>query len=206
MADKSNDKHWQRSIKMTFQKEPERRQMQKVKKQLKRNRQPKPARHKDWLPGDFDESDFAQKERVMPRGERERRRAVLATALADTEEEPELAQALPEESVGQRGTVVEVSSGLCRVDLGGQTLMCSLRGSLSAEDTGFTNVVAVGDEVIILDDGTGRGIVEQVLPRRSVLARPDVFYSPSAASHRRQRRPTAHRRFVAQPHTLAGTG
>jgi ribosome biogenesis GTPase len=37
-------------------------------------------------------------------------------------------------------------------------------------------VVAVGDEVIASGDGAGRGIVETVLPRRSVLARPDVFY------------------------------
>lgn len=176
MADKSNDKHWQRSIKMSFQKEPERRQMQKVKKQLKRNRQPKPARPKDWLPGDFDEFDFAQEERVMPRGERERRRTVLATALADVQEESSPAEALPDEIIGQRGAVVEVSSGLCRVDLGGRTLICGLRGSLSAEDTGFTNVVAVGDEVIVFDDGSRRGIVEKVLPRRSALVRPDVFY------------------------------
>jgi ribosome biogenesis GTPase len=76
-----------------------------------------------------------------------------------------------------QGTVVEVSSGLCRVDVVGQTLMCGLRGSLSAEETGFTNVVAVGDDVFVSADSSGWGVVEQVLPRRTVLARPDVFYS-----------------------------
>jgi ribosome biogenesis GTPase len=181
VADKSHDKHWQRAIKTTFEKEPQRRQMQKVKKQLKRNHQPKPARRKDWLPGDFtdfDDFDFEQSERVMPRGERERRRTILTTALVQAEMGQDFGETLPEEPIiGQRGIVIEVSSGLCRVDLGGRTLMCGLRGSLSAEDTGFTNIVAVGDQVIVFDDGSGHGVVEQVLPRRSILARPDVFYN-----------------------------
>ncbi len=77
---------------------------------------------------------------------------------------------------GQRGIVVEVSSSLCRVDLSGRSLVCSVRGSLSAEETGYTNVVAVGDEVMVSENGLGQGVVEAVLPRRSVLARPDVFY------------------------------
>ena len=38
-------------------------------------------------------------------------------------------------------------------------------------------MVAVGDEVLVSEDGAGTGLVEAVLPRRSVLARPDVFYS-----------------------------
>jgi hypothetical protein len=51
--------------------------------------------------------------------------------------------------VGRQGTVVEVSSSLCRVDLDGRCVVCGLRGSLSSHDTGFTNVVAVGDHVIV---------------------------------------------------------
>lgn len=181
MADKSHDKHWQRSIKMSFEKEPERRQIQKAKKQLKTNRQPKPTRRKDWLPDasdDFDTFDFELSERVMPRGERERRRTILAAALVDRAEEALIPDGPSSEAEisARRGRVIEVSSGLCRVDLAGQTMMCGLRGSLSAEDTGFTNVVAVGDEVLISAGASGRGVVEQVLPRRSILARPDVFY------------------------------
>jgi ribosome biogenesis GTPase len=177
VADKSHDKHWQRAIKTTFEKEPERRLMKKVKKQLKRNHQPKPARRKDWL--DADDLDFEPGERVMPRGERERRRTLLVTALEDkAAEEDGFTENTSQVAIpGLRGTVIEVSSGLCRVDLGGRTLTCGLRGSLSAEDTGYTNIVAVGDQVIVFDDGSGRGVVEQVLPRRSVLARPDVFHN-----------------------------
>lgn len=182
MADKSHDKHWQHSIEMSFEKERQRRQIQKAKKQLKPNRQPKPTRRKDWLPeagDDADTWDFDSFERVMPRGERERRRTILTAARVDLAEEtsPPDGSSSPAEISARHGRVIEVSSGLCRVDLEGQTLMCGLRGSLSAENTGFTNVIAVGDEVLVTADNTGRGVVEQVLPRRSILARPDVFYS-----------------------------
>jgi len=119
---------------------------------------------------------------VMPRGEHERRRQILTLVMAqaEAETEPDLIQnssPTPERPDLARGTVVEVSSSLCRVDLAGRSLICGLRGSLSAEATGFTNIVAVGDKVIAQVDGAGRGIVEEILPRRSVLARPDVFYS-----------------------------
>jgi ribosome biogenesis GTPase len=161
--------------------------MREVRKQLKRNRKPKRVRRKDWMPsswGDLDDLDdlydLPQVERVMPRGERERRQVLMAEALAtlqreeetDADEETSFAQENPH----QRGVVVEVSTSLCRIDLGERTLVCGVRGSLSAEETGFTNVVAVGDDVLVSEDGAGRGIVEAVLPRRSVLARPDVFH------------------------------
>jgi ribosome biogenesis GTPase / thiamine phosphate phosphatase len=75
------------------------------------------------------------------------------------------------------GLVVEVATGLARVEIGGQVLLCTVRRSLMAEDTGLTNLVAVGDRVRLTPDGAGRGIIEEVRPRRSVLARPDVFRS-----------------------------
>ncbi len=178
MSDKSYDKHWQRSIKIGFKKAEQSRQLQKAKKQLKRNHQPDPARRKNWLPiepADFDAPDFEGFERVMPRDERERRRQVLA--LAQTEPEQDDPSSAATMDTGLPGLVVEVSSGLCRVEAAGQTLLCRLRGSLSAQETGFTNVVAVGDQVLVSADGAGGGVVEQVLPRRTILARPDVFYS-----------------------------
>jgi ribosome biogenesis GTPase len=153
--------------------------MRIVQKQIKRNRKPKRVRSKDWMPDGFDDEALEElgvphSERVMPRGERERRQAILARALADLEDASE--DSHREEMAGQRGVVVEVSSGMCRVDVDGRSLMCGLRGSLSAEDTGFTNVIAVGDEVMVGNgDGSGHGIVEAVLPRRSILARPDVY-------------------------------
>jgi ribosome biogenesis GTPase len=77
---------------------------------------------------------------------------------------------------GELGRVIEVSTGLCRVVVDGEIWLCYLRGGLSAQETGFTNVVAVGDQVHVLSDGQAGGVVIGVLPRRNHLARPDPFY------------------------------
>lgn len=149
-----------------------------MRKQIKPNRKPKTRERRDWASEDPDEVGAPQSERIMPPGERERRRANLTAALAKIAEDAKAATA-PSPGVevsGRRCIVVEVGSNLCRVDLDGQSLLCRLRGSLSAQETGFTNVVAVGDEVVVAQDGAERGTVEAVLPRRCVLARPDVFY------------------------------
>ena len=173
MSNSNESVHWHREVRRT---------MRQVRKQIKRNRQPKRPRRKDWIPDSFDDLDalydLPKTERIMPRGERERRQAVMTAALATLEEQASADGELPttEEPAGLQGVVVEVSSSLCRVDLGGRSLICALRGSLTAQDTGFTNVVAVGDEVIISENSSDQGVVEAVLPRRSVLARPDVFY------------------------------
>ena len=156
--------------------------MRRVRKQIKQNRKPKQPRCRDWMPADPDDLDalevLPQSERIMPRGERERRQNVMAEALVALEKETDRGEATApsEETPDQHGVVIEVSSSLCRVDLAGRSLLCGLRGSLSAQDTGFTNVVAVGDRVVVSRDGADRGIVESVLPRRSVLARSDTFY------------------------------
>jgi len=160
--------------------------MRKVRRQIKHNREPKQVRRKNWMPDSFDDldelDDFPKRERIMPRGERERRRTLIALmeeAEEDQEEETDTDEGNPsveEEVMGQQGVVTEVSSSLCRVELDGRSLVCGIRGSLSAEETGFTNVIAVGDEVIVSEDGVGRGMVEAILPRWSFLARPDVFY------------------------------
>lgn len=157
--------------------------IRRVRKQIKRNRKPKRVRRKDWKSYSFDdldafdELDIPQDERIMPPGERERRRIKLALLELEEGGEDTFEERSPVEGTqGQRGIVVEVSSSLCRVDLSGRSLVCSVRGSLSAEETGYTKVVAVGDEVMVSENGLGQGVVEAVLPRRSVLARPDVFY------------------------------
>lgn len=153
--------------------------LRKARKQIKRHREADQARRSEWRwdgavdPADDESPSF---ERVMPRGERERRRANLQTALTEMREETEETSASTEAD-GPRGIVVEVSSGLCRVAVDGRTVICSVRGSLTAAETGFTNVVAVGDAVIISEDEASRGVVETVLPRRNYLARPDVFLS-----------------------------
>jgi ribosome biogenesis GTPase len=160
--------------------------MRKVRKEIKRNRKPNRVRHKKWNLYSLDDLDaldeleLSQQERIMPRGEQERRRANLNRALATFEDDEVqvVEESAPPQAVpGQRGVVVEVSSDMCRVDLGQRSLLCSVRGSLSAQETGYTNVVAVGDEVLISEDGSGPGVLETVLLRRSILSRPDIFHS-----------------------------
>jgi len=157
--------------------------MRNVRKQIKRNRKSRRMRRKDWASYDvddldaWDDIDHELQERVMPRGERERREALMDKVLRELEERDKEEPAGDPDMPGVQGTVIEVSGGLARVDIGGHQVLCSVRGTLTAEDTGYTNVVAVGDQVIVQEAEEDEGVVEQVLPRRSILARPDVFYS-----------------------------
>ena len=115
--------------------------------------------------------------RIVPVGEVERRKAMWDLALTRLEEDARAGQQAVAETPagGQTGLVVEVSTSLCRVEIDGSVLLCTLRGSLTAADSGFTNAVAVGDQVIVSPNGSGQGVVESIQPRRRVLARPDVF-------------------------------
>jgi len=153
--------------------------LRQARKEIKRNRKRKRVRRRNWVAEDWDDPDYAQTERIVPRGERERRRRMWTSALERLEEETSVAGQVPlvAEMEGPHGVVIEVSTGLCRVKLGDRTVLCAVRGTLSAGDMGFTNIVAVGDEVVVSLDGADRGVVEAVLPRRSALVRPDVFRS-----------------------------
>jgi len=144
---------------------------------MKRNRAARSPRRRDWLDlTDADEGPTSQdytRERIMPRDERERRKEIEEMMLTGRREEVSPGSEVP----AGLGRVVEVSSGLCRVEGPGGAVLCSLRGSLSAGETGYTNVVAVGDRVIVSQDGPDQGVVEEVLPRRNQITRPDPFYS-----------------------------
>lgn len=166
-----------------FEKEERRRQLKKATKVAKRNRDDRPPRRRDWqgfVEGEeaLDKSIFA--ERIMPRDERDRRQHV--ETLLQRRQDDGSSDDIQITSVnGHFGQVIEVSSSLCRVQVNNQTVICNLRGGLSAAESGFTNVIAVGDEVIINFHSPTQGIVEEVLPRRSVLAR-----STAAHNYNRQ--------------------
>jgi ribosome biogenesis GTPase len=156
-----------------FAKDRRRRDLQKAKKAARRNREERGPRRKNWLDLDIDEWDdvrgITRDERIMPRDERDRQRAVIEVMVEDDQGDD-----TPESPIeGAQGRVIEVSTGLCRVEIGGQNVLCYLRGALSADDTGFSNVVAVGDRVIVNRNGGPDGVVERVLPRRTLIARPD---------------------------------
>jgi ribosome biogenesis GTPase len=163
-----------------MEKSARRQKLQAAKKKFKRNQQPKQARRKNWLPDNLDDPDsmdFAQAERVMPRDERDRRRALAQAAFRQTDNAPAGPAATASPVDDLTGLVIEVSQGLCRVEVGSELWLCGLRGTLQAEVSAYTNVVAVGDRVIVRPEGQGRGMVEAILPRRRALARPDVFRS-----------------------------
>lgn len=142
----------------------------------------KKPRQKDWISeagNDWDEIDNFAEERVMPRGSTERRREVQKLAQKGAprqKSELVIGPIETESSLGVNhelsGLVVEASSGMCRVNLNDHTILCHLRGNLKSVDSGYTNSIAVGDRVVISQDGDQPGVVEKVLPRRNVLARP----------------------------------
>ncbi len=146
--------------------------LRKANKTQKRNRDTRPPRRRDWL----DVGDTLDDERIMPVDENDRRRAVEEHIQQPSDDAP---TAGPETAAD--GQVIEVSSGLCRVRMGDDVRLCSLRGSLTAHDSSYTNVVAVGDYVTVTAGEPGHGVVESVLPRRNEIARPDP-----GAGHLRQ--------------------
>ena len=145
-------------------------------KKLKRNLNPKPPRRKGWLDQDsdaLDESMHGGLERLMPRDEGDRRRAVEQAAFEidhDPAESDPAAAKTPE-----AGLVIATGTGSCRIEIMGRTVDCSLRGSLTAAESEYTNAVAVGDRVLLSEEGDGTGVVEEVLPRRTALSRPESF-------------------------------
>lgn len=161
--------------------------LREIRKQTKKTPKVDRVRQKGWAtafsedPEGYDDLDISGNERVMPKGETEARRAKAPASPLHAGlglEAPGLAHTAQGSSGPQpeRGTVVEVSTGLCRVSLGQRVLLCSLRNTLRTPHSGFSNVVAAGDAVLVSSNGHDRGLVEAVLPRRSALARPDSFH------------------------------
>ena len=146
------------------------RKLREARRKLGNIEKTKKPRKKDWLSDDWEDEDFQIHERIQPRGERERRKEREKIAFS-AERSPVELDPIMDTSTTSTGLVVEVSSVLCRVEIGVEVLVCTVRGNLKEHETGYSNVVAVGDNVEISRDGEERGVVESVLPRRSVLAR-----------------------------------
>jgi ribosome biogenesis GTPase / thiamine phosphate phosphatase len=140
-------------------------------------------------PDGYDDLDIETRERVMPEGETEWRQAKvvrsplhdgITAAPAPTKGEPgEEREASEPRRAGSsgmqqsKGTVVEIATGLYTVDTSGGRYMCTLRKSLRDDHSGYSNMLAVGDHVVVSHNGHTQGIVDEILPRRSALARPD---------------------------------
>ena len=147
-------------------------------KKLRHNTAANQEKHRvDWQPLVPDEEGEVADQRIMPLDERDRREAVTeqaTTVLQDTLDDAQW-QAMADETPFLLGKVVEVSRGLCRAEVNGETIVCDVRGILTAEGSGYSNLLAVGDRVLVQPLADNRGLVEGVLPRRSGLARADSF-------------------------------
>ena len=147
-----------------------------ARKKLKRNLNRSPPRRKGWVDQDpeaLDDLAHGGVERLMPRDEGDRRRAVEQAAF---ETDQDSMEAETDSQVAtEAGLVVATGVGSCRVEIDGRTVDCSLRGRLTAADSEYSNVVAVGDRVLLSEEGDGTGMVEEVLPRRTALSRPESF-------------------------------
>jgi ribosome biogenesis GTPase len=135
----------------------------------------------DW--DDLDEMGFDTYQPILSTSERERRRDIEKVISRGSNGDSRGVAGLqgdestPDSTHGSSALVVEASSSICRVELDGEIILCDIRGNIKDAITGYVNPVAVGDQVLISTNGTERGVVEAVLPRRSALARP---YSPDA--------------------------
>ncbi|MCA9928299.1 MAG: ribosome small subunit-dependent GTPase A [Anaerolineales bacterium] len=150
------------------------------KKTIRHNTAVNQEKHRlDWQPLDPNEDGIVADRRIMPRDEQDRREGVEQAAQQTFQASLDDAQwqAMADETPFQLGIVVEVSRGLCRVSVNANVIVCDIRGILTAEGTGFTNIVAVGDRVLLQLHADDRGLIEGVLPRRSGLARADSFHT-----------------------------
>src|SRR3954471_9609696 len=150
-----------------------------------RGKPKKSPREKDltsrYLSGGMDEDRVEQGERFKPRNKTAQREKILRTALLRAEEESGVdLESLPV------GEVVQVHSLFSDVKYEGTTYLCVTRKTLTKiRDTH----IVVGDQVRFRDvtsrdeagkaggdpDAPPEGVIEQVLPRRTVLTRADSF-------------------------------
>ena len=152
--------------------------LRKAKKNMRPNAASRAPRQRDWehfAEDEWDSPGFYEDERVMPRGSESRHKVVEAMARQsikkageEIENDPD---ALPEGTV--EGVVIEAAGEQCVVQVDGRQVDCVVRRSLLVKETTFTSVVAAGDNVAVRLGENGSSAVEQVMPRRSVLARPE---------------------------------
>jgi ribosome biogenesis GTPase len=138
----------------------------------------KNAREKDmtrrFANGDFDEDRVEQQQRFSERSKGAEQSKILRTAMLRVDEQTDI-QDLERLPVGQ---VTQVYSLFSEVEHEGQTHLCVIRKTLARVSE---LRLVVGDYVRFRDGGAvdeqGRpeAVIEQILPRRTVLARADSF-------------------------------
>lgn len=149
--------------------------LQKIKP--KKSHYKKGPRKKDWLDEDWDEMGQVEDERVFPHGENERRYIRDQQITQPQTNLQESVQPSPDKIQDGNyfeGVVIVVFTQNCDVQIGDEVWSCALRGELREPTSAFSNRIAVGDRVQVSSLEAGEGVVEEVLPRRNVLARQNV--------------------------------
>ncbi len=99
-----------------------------------------------------------------------RRRPMLSELLAHLEHEA--SQPVDDGEIEGSAIVISVSSGRCRVFFEGQEIDCVVSGDLAVRQK---SALTVGDRARVSEE-SGVWRLEAVLPRRTVLARPDPLH------------------------------
>lgn len=102
-----------------------------------------------------------------------RKRPSLTEMLAHLEQQREAVPGEVEGAEGDDGIVMSVSSGRCRVFRDGEELDCAVPAELAVRQK---SALAVGDRVRVLQEAD-LWRVQAVLPRHTVLARPDPLHA-----------------------------
>jgi ribosome biogenesis GTPase len=118
--------------------------------------------------GDSDDAVDDTDEHLTTRGKQAQKDKTKSTAAMRAAEPADIAdmESLP------MGQVTQVHSLFCDVEHGGRTFRCVIRKTLAKVSQ--TQLV-VGDMVRFREAGTTETVIEQILPRRTVLTRSDSF-------------------------------
>ena len=161
------------------------RSLSRAKKTLRRSGNVKRsrARQNDWtarVEQDWDEVDYDPIERVMPRDERDRRKQIEQAASTSPRQSEQGISTVRTVAVVdvQTALVTEVAGMSALVEIDGAEQPATVRGLLTEIDTGYINPVAVGDRAIVTEGAEGSWAIEDIQPRKTVLARPDPFLAP----------------------------
>lgn len=137
----------------------------------------KPRKKQSWrnASGDWDDLSYDRQERVASPAERERRRQVVQESERAWLGTPQEEYRSNDDATGLLGVVSSVHGSLYMVEISGESVECQIRESLKDQETGFVNPVAVGDRVVVTEDGAGGFAIEELLERDSILTRPSSF-------------------------------
>jgi ribosome biogenesis GTPase len=166
MASKKNPKQTELDLKDPRAARRAVREFKRDKDFRRRDRSWRNAGTEEWM-----ESNWTEGERVMPRGEQERRKKVAELTVS------ELGDAPPSDTAAvPEGLVIAQTSGYYQVRMpDGQLLTCRLRGRIAGAALNST-AVAVGDRVTIEQIDADTGTIMTVAPRDTSLSRPDPFH------------------------------